>query len=439
MTAPRLLMSIALALAAAGASRAQSVDLIEAPLAGRCCRIELALELKGKITVQQQGETVSFPHEAQARHVYVERVMHVADGADGAIDKTARHYQKAEATITFNKQTSRRTLRAERASMVAQRSKDELLVYSPRGSLSREEKELTEHFDTLAVPGLVPNKAVKVGESWRLATPAVMALCDLVGLTDHDLTCKLEHIKGDVATVSIAGTVSGIAQGAQVKLLVDAHYEFDRKDQRVVAVLWRQSEQRQQGPISPAMSADVSIELKRTPIAEPVELNEVALVPAQAEPAADVLNLHYRDGKGRYELQHDRAWHVVSPESSAQLVLRLMDRGDFIAQATISPWKHADPKAVVSLEQFYELMKTTPGWQEEEILEKTELKQPRGHARYRVTASGILNEAKAVQSFYLVVSPEGEQLIVSFAIVPAQVQKLGARDLELVRGIGFAK
>ncbi len=436
MTAPRLLISIALALAAAGAGRAQSVDLSEAPLADRCFRIELTLALKGKITVQQQGETASFPHEAQARHIFLERVMHAAGGA---IDKAARHYQKAEAAITFNKQTSRRTLRPERASMVAYRRKDQLLVYSPKGILSREEKELTEHFDSLSVAALVPGKTVKLGESWRLATPVALALCDLDGLTAHDLTCKLEEIKGDVATVGIAGTVSGIAQGAQVKVLVDAHYEFDRKESRVVAVTWQQSEQRQQGPISPAMSADVTIRLKRRAIAEPVELSEFALVPSQAEPTAELLNLQHSDRKGRYELHFGRDWHVVSAESSPQLVLRLMDRGDFIAQATISPWKRSDPKAVVSLEQFYELMKTTPGWQEEEVLEKNELKQPRGHAVYRVTASGTLNEVKAVQSFYLVVSPQGEQLIVSFAVVPSQVQRLETRNLELVRGIGFAK
>src|SRR3954471_20162843 len=107
----RVLMSLVLALSVAGAARAQSVDLTEAPLADRCFRIELALDLKGKITVQQQGETVSFPHEAAARHVYLERVLH----ATGAVaDKTARHYEKAEAAITFNKQTGKRTLRRER-------------------------------------------------------------------------------------------------------------------------------------------------------------------------------------------------------------------------------------------------------------------------------------------------------------------------------------
>jgi hypothetical protein len=437
MTVRRLLLSLALALAAVSAARAQSVDLTEAPLADRCFRIELTLELKGKITVQQQGETVSFPQEAEARHVYLERVL---QATSGVADKTARHYEKAEAAISFNKQAGgKRTLRSERAFMVAHRSKDQMLVWSPKGGLSREEKELTEHFDTLFVSGLAPGKTVAVGESWKLGTPVALALCDLEGVTDHDLTCKLEHVKGELATVSVNGTASGIAQGAQVKVLVAARYQFDTKEKRVVSVEWKQSDQRQQGPVSPALSADVVIQLKRTPIAEPAELSQIVLAQVPAEPAAELLNLHYADPKGRYEFQHGRDWHVVSPGSSPQLVLRLMDRGDFIAQATLTPWKKVDAKETMSLEQFCDVMKTTPGWKEDELLEKVELKAPRGHALYRVTASGTLDDVKAVQSFYLVASPEGEQMIVSFSVVPIPVQKLGSRDMDLVRGIAFPK
>jgi hypothetical protein len=436
MTPKRLLISLAIALAAAQGVRAQSVDLSEAPLADRCFRLELTLDLKGKITVQQQSETVSFPLEAEARHSYMERVL---IASNGVVDKTARVYEKAEATITFNKQPSRRALRPERGFMVAHRNKDQMVVYCPKGALTREEKELTEHFDSLFVPGLVPNKTVATGETWRLGVPVAIALCDLEGLTDHDLTCKLDEVKGALATVSITGTASGIAQGAQVKLLVNASYQFDLKEKRVVAVDWKQTEQRQQGPVSPALSAELVVHAKRTPIAEPVELSEFALVPTQAEPSLEVLGIQHKDPKGRFDLQHARNWHVVSPESSPQLVLRLMDRGDFIAQATVTPWKKTDPKETISLDQFYELMHTAPGWEEEQLLEKVELKESRGHALYRVTASGTLDEVKTVQSFYLLASPQGEKLIVSFSVVPSQVQKLEARDLELVRGITFSR
>jgi hypothetical protein len=42
-----------------------------------------------------------------------------------------------------------------------------------------------------------------------------------------------------------------------------------------------------------------------------------------------------------------------------------------------------------------------------------------------------------VQYYYLIVSPQGDQLIVTFSVVPQHNQRLGARDLELVRAIVF--
>src|SRR5436305_285900 len=81
----------------------------------------------------------------------------------------------------------------------------------------------------------------------------------------------------------------------------------------VVGIEWKQSDQGQQGPVSPALSADVVIQLKRTPIAEPAELSQIALVQVPAEPSPELINLHYRDAKGRFEFQHGRDWHVVSP------------------------------------------------------------------------------------------------------------------------------
>ena len=139
-----------------------------------CFRVELTMQLKGKIKVQQRDAIKEYPHAAQARHVYTERVL---KAHDGLADVAARLYEKADGEITFNGQGNKRALRAGRAFMVAQRVKDQQVTYSPRGPLTREEMELTEHFNTLFVGGLVPGRDVKVGESWKLATPVAVAVC----------------------------------------------------------------------------------------------------------------------------------------------------------------------------------------------------------------------------------------------------------------------
>src|SRR5262249_38246249 len=146
----------------------------------------------GEMRVNKEGRTVPLKLEARANHEYPERVLQVA--SDGIPEKVVRVYEKAKARITVDKEASERALRAERSLCVAHRSKDRLVVYSPAGALSREELELTsEHFDTLALVGLLPGRAVSVGETWKVPNALVQALCSFEGLVEQNLQCKLEE------------------------------------------------------------------------------------------------------------------------------------------------------------------------------------------------------------------------------------------------------
>jgi hypothetical protein len=301
--------------------------------------------------------------------------------------------------------------------------------------------ELSEHFDTMAVAGLLPGKSIDVGATWTLPNAVVMAACELDGVTQHSLQGKLESVKDNLAVCKIAGKVNGINLGAEVDMEIDARLEFDTKAQRIVSLDWKESDKRSQGPITPALTAIVTIKLTRTPIEEPEELNKFALVkvPEAATPPASLTNIHHQDAKKRYELNHPRDWHVTSPEYSAQLVMRNIERGDFIAQVTISPWKQVDPKNVMSLAKFAEEMSKTPGWVQEKETDRQQIKDPpKGHHTvYRVAASGKLDDVRTVQYFYLIVSSTGEQLMATFSVVPQHVPRLGTRDMDFVREIVF--
>lgn len=418
---------------------AQSVNLTEAPLESRCVRNEIAMQLEGKITVKQDGKDLTYPHKAEAKHVYLERFL---DAPGNIAGKVARHYVTAEGVITFNNNdSSKRSLRADRRFLVAQRVSGQVVSFSPKGALTREEMELSEHFDTMAVAGLLPGKTIEVGKSWMLPNAVVLALCELDGVTAQTLQGTLESVKENIAVGKIAGKANGINLGAEVEMEINARFEFDVKLQRIVAIQWKESDKRQQGPITPALVADVIINLKRTPIAEPEELNKAALanVPDAATPPSRLTNIHHQDAKKRFELSHPRDWYVTSPEYSSQLVMRHIERGDFIAQVTITPWKKIDPKDVMPLEKFAEEMLKTPGWVEEKETGREKVKNPaKGqHTVYRVAASGQLESTRTVQYFYLIVSPQGEQLIVTFSVVPQHVPRLGTRDLDFVREIAF--
>jgi hypothetical protein len=436
MTTRCWLISILTALAVTCSGAAQTVDLSETSLTGSCLRCELTLALKGKIKVQQEGKPREYPHEAEATHVYVERVL---DGTLGS-EKVVRSYASAAGTITFDGQPLKRALRSERTFLAVHRVNERLVPFSHKGALAREELELTEHFDALAVPGLLPGKQVAVGATWPLPNRVAAFLCDLEALAEHNLSCKLDSVEAKRARVSIAGSASGVGQGAAVKLLVTGSYDFDLESKRITAVEWKQSDQRDKGPVSPALSADVVVNLKRTVIPEPEELSDTALAPVKEyeAPPARLTNITFRQSGGRYVLEHARDWHVVSPEASEQLVMRLMERGQFIAQATVTPWKKVDAKDALTLEEFAALMAKTPTWAEEKVSEQAELKDnPDGVRIYRITATGELDGVRSVMSFYLLISKDSDQVIVTFSMLPTYVTNLRERDLELIRNISF--
>jgi hypothetical protein len=435
----RIMICMLVGLGAANSLGAQTANLIETPTADQCIRNELTMTLEGKIQVKQDDKDLAFPHKAQANHAFTERYL---DIKAGRAVKAARYYTAADSTITFNNDSSsKRTLRPERRFIVTQRVKDQLASFSPNGALTRDEMELTEHFDTMAITAMLPGKAVEVGKSWPIANGVVLALCELDGVTSHSLEGTLDSVKGNIALCKITGKANGINLGAEVEMNINARFEFDIKLQRVVSLEWTEADKRQQGPITPALTATVTIKLTRSVVDEPEQLNKFAMVkvPRADTPPTELTNIIHQDAKKRFELSYAREWHVTSPDDSPQLVMRHLERGEFVAQATFTMWKKIDPKEVTTLDKFAEEMSKTPGWVEDKELERKQLKDiAKGHHTvYRVAASGELDRTRTVQYFYLIVSPQGDQLIVTFSVVPQHAERLGARDLEVIREIAF--
>jgi hypothetical protein len=439
MAAWRTLTSLFLLLAVTTSVRAQPYTLTESPQVGDCYRYKLDMSLAGEMFFNQGGKNVPLKLTAIASHDFSERVLTL--GAEKLPQKTARYYAEARAAITVGNDRSPRSLRETRRLLVAHRHNDQAVLYSPVGPLTREELELTgEHLDTLTLTALLPGKAVSVGDTWKIANPVVQTLCGFEGLTAQDLAGTLEVVKDGRAAISVTGNASGIILGAVVKLTVQAKCEFDLAQRRLVQLEWQQKDERDAGPANPALKLELTTKLSRARVETPNQLSEAALVtvPEADEPPAAVLPLFFQDPHQRYTLHYDRDWHLVG-ETKEHLILRLMDRGDFVAQATITPWKPARPGEHMSAEEFTQAMARTPGWQPEVDLQAGEFPVEKGHWGYRLSAQGDLDGITVVQNFYIVAGPGGEQIVVAFTMTPAQSQKIGTRDLALVGSLTLPK
>lgn len=439
MAARRNLAIVCTAVLTAQLGWAQTYPLTEKIKKDDAFRYRLDMQLSGERRIRQDEEEVKQKLSATAGHEFVERVL-LLDQA-GLAEKTARHYAKAQVTITAAEQRFETSLAADHRLIVAQRAKDDLVCYSPGGLLTREELEATaDHFDTLALTGLLPAKDVAQGETWKLTNSVVQAVSDFDGLISQEVAGKLEAVKDQVASITWSGPAQGIERGAMVKRTITASGHFDLKTKRLVDLNWKQKDEREPGPISPASTIETSWSMQRQMLSQvPKEVSDVALVKVpegSALPAASVLQLGHRDPKGRYQLGYPREWQIVG-QTQNHLILRLLERGDFVAQATFAWLTPAAAGKHMSVDEFKQIVDDMPGWEAEDLRDDGDIASSKGQWIHRLSGVGELDGLRVLQVFYLVAGKEGQQLAIHFTLRPALADKLASKDLDLINGIDF--
>ena len=411
---------------------AQPVNLIETPKPGDCSRYVIELNVNGNLIVTQDGKKQEIKLDAKARHAFAEKTLAVADGLPL---RSARYFDSAAASAVVGSDKDDHALPADRKLFIASRTAEGLFCYCPAGPVSREELDLVaEHFDPHCLAGLLPGKAVAVGDTWAVGNEATQTACLFDSLIKNALTGKLTSVNDGIAVFAITGTAEGIENGAKVTLSVNATGKCHLATSRVIEVVWKQSDDREQGPASPASKLEATVVLKREVLAAaPKELEAVPM----EEPPASATLLRFSDPKGRYEFVYPREWHITG-QTDDHLVLRLLDRGELVSQATITAWKKAEPGQHATVEEFKKAVGDSPGWRPTRVLEEAEIPLDGGRWLYRLAAEGTMEQQPAVQGFHMLAGPKGDQVAVTFAMKPEKVKALGNRDLTLVKAITFA-
>src|SRR5262249_21724968 len=136
MAAKRTLAVVAAVWLTAGTASAQTYTLTEEVKAGDCFHVRMKMSLSGEVRVNGDGKQVPLKQSAAADHELFERVLNV--DKTGLPDKSARRYVTAKATITVNNDRSTPGFKGDRGVVVAQRCKDQVLVYCPTMALTHD-------------------------------------------------------------------------------------------------------------------------------------------------------------------------------------------------------------------------------------------------------------------------------------------------------------
>jgi hypothetical protein len=441
--------------------------LREQPQPGASTRVQIELKAQGLYRPglppgDQSGE-VRMPKpltvQIETRFVFHERLVQVgADGkavAVGAAVQSAgvprvggpgarlaavRQVVQAASAINGEIRPTSALIRPEVSLLVAQRRDTDVpvVVASPAGALTWYELELVQGLgDPLVLGDLLPEQAVKIGDRWRVRDSAAKALCgyDVVGT--NRLEAVLESTSENQARIRVNGQVLGSALGGNGTMSCGGFLTFDRRSARIDRLEINRSEARQPGPIEAGLDIKSTLTVERIAAQPPASLSDAALgkISLEVTPERELLLLTAPGG--RCELLHDRQWHMFWQDPKLTVLKRLVG-GEVIAQCNISMGPTAGKGRHQDLEQFRDDVKRALKSRFIRFLGAGEVgADASGGLRYKVGVQGREGELGIIWYYYLLASPEGEQLVATYTLAEDRLKAFGDQDLEMMGSLSW--
>ena len=418
----------------AESSAADPVRLVEETPVGSVTRSTLEMKAEGSLKpadLPGSKESKPLSLKVETTLTFVERVG--ALDASRRVRRTMRQVEKASATINGEVRPSNATLRPDHATLVAERLDGAIRVTSTAGPLTRSELEVVQEAgDPLAVSGLLPDQPVKLGDHWIVATQAATNLTGYDALASNALEATLEALDDKTATIRLAGTVKGAALGGEGSMAFDGICLFDRKERRIAKLTLRRAETRRPGPVEDGLDIKSVLTLVRGSAEAPAPLDDEAFVikTVQSGSTTPLLLLDLPGGKA--SLQHDRDWHVYWDDTQ-RVVLKRLNRGEMVAQLNMNVGPIAGKGRHQDLDQFKGDVRKALGDRFIKFLGEGEVNgAPAGGFRYRLSVQGRQGDAGVIWHYYLIASPEGDQLVATFTLGLAQQTQFADQDLQLI-------
>lgn len=412
-------------------------SLKSAPVTGAIQQVQAVVEVRGDLLVQAGGgEQDKLPVVVAGKVTYDERLL-AFDAASG-LRRSVRSYRDASAEVKVGQGMATPQMNSERRLVVAEIAGGEPTLFCPLGPLSRDDLDLIDiQGNSLALSGLLPERTVRAGEAWQIDRESLAILLGLDAVTSSSVQGTLDKVDGNLAILTIQGSLEGAAQGVASKIELKAKANFDRAQRAVTWLAANFHERREVGHAEPGLDVTARLRVAITPQAAVETLSDAALrdVPLTASAGATLLEL--RPQQSHLQLIHDRRWRVLVDRHDL-CVLRCVDGGDLIAQCNLSELADAEPGQRLALEAFQaevlESLTSSAG----QVVEAAQSTTDDGRRILRVQATGIASEVPISWVFYHVSNEQGRQAALSFTLEASVVERFAEGDRTLVESLTFA-
>jgi len=400
---------------------------------GDTARVEVLLEVGGDLKLVDEGKVKSLPMSVIGKLRYHEKHLPASPANDA---RSLRYYERAEAIIRIEKETLSPKLRDARRRIVAATGPSQTL-YSPDGPLTREELDLIEvSSNSLLVDQLLPDRRVAKGDQWRHSETLVAGLLELDAVSQSDVTSELASIDDQTAMMEIKGRVFGAVGGVATEVELEGKYRFDRAAKRVTRLAFSIKEKRSVGHVAAGLDVVAKLQMHITPTAEVAELADAAGRSWRLDGEPDLTQLEYRQSAGKFGIEHDRRWHIMSEHDNV-LALRLVDRGELIAQCNLTTLPDVEPGKHPTLARFQQDIERTLGKDFGQFIAASQAVNDAGYAVYRVEIEGVVSELPIRWNYYLLADDQGHLAVFVFTVEGELVEQLGDADQAIVSTLRF--
>ena len=431
MTAALFSLSVVLGGTLWGAER--EVDLTSRAAPGRVQQVHTVVEAQGKLAINIDGKTVRrLPMEAKAELRFSEKFLPPLPQSVEV--RTIRHYTAADAKIRIQESEIAQTLRPERR-FIAARIADSSSLVSLSGSLTREELELIDTVGSSAcLDLLLPGRSVALGGKWSLSTSAVAKLLSLEAVGQQDVVATLTKVEDGLAIIDLAGTVAGAVGGVSTELELEGKVNFNLQAKCVTWLALQYDEKRAIGHAQPGYEASIRVRVQAEPVETSPELADPALAALVAKDPGGQSLLEFKAEKAGIAFLYDRRWSVMVDRFDT-IILRLIDRGDLIAQCNITRLPALEKGKQIALAEFQRDVEQTLAKNKAQIVEATQSENNDGLRALRIVVSGTASELPIQWVYYHLSDNSGRRASLVFTMEAKLVERFAQIDQELVENL----
>jgi hypothetical protein len=403
---------------------------------GSIDRVAVMLEVRGTLKVPKENKIERPKMSVDAKLAYDERTLEMGAAGRGPI-RAVRHYDLAEATIRAGDEQFTPRLRPERSLMAVRADDAKVTLFSPRGQLTWEELDLVDlPVSSLLVERFLPDRAVTQGETWTHSDDLITAMLRLDRIGKNEVQSKLAEVTAKSAIIEMAGRVEGAINGVTTRIELKAKYRFSFQTRRIDWLGLLVHEDRDIGHVGPGLEIVAKLQMQRAPRESSKAISDKALAGLSLEPSDALTQLVFEPVGGGWRCQHDRCWFLTGGDRELAF-LRMVDRGDFIAQCNVATLAQVKPGRQATLEEFQQDIQKALGDEFGDFVSASQKANEQNYRVLRVVARGTVSGMPIEWHYYLVADEHGRQVTFTFSVEQPLVERLRELDRQIVASLRF--